>query len=479
MAAIRFLPLSEAMDSADVAWLRMDSDTNLMVVNSVMLLAEPVSLEALRRTVASRFLAFPRFRQRVLRGLTGPAWEDDPNFDIARHVTALKPGMVRGKRSLQQLVGKLAMAPLDPDRPLWHMLLVPRYRGGSAVILRIHHCYADGIAMIRVLLAMTDPSPGVGPAAAMPTSVPARAAAAKSGTLVGALGRAADDTLHVAAELLTGGLHPVRHPEETVSLAATATATVREVLRSVVIPADPPTRLHRKLAGIKRVAWAEPMPLSDVKHVSRALGCTLNDVLVSCAAGALRAHLLAKGDPVENLVFRAEVPINMRPPDEDFSVLGNRFGLLLLDLPIGVENRFERLFEIHRRMSALKQSRQPLASYLMLNMMGRLPEIVEQQMLKFFTTKATTVLTNVPGPKTPVYFAGSELVQLLFWVPQAGNVGIGISIFSYRGEVQIGLITDENLVPQPEAVAKGFHAEFRALASRLRVESGGPRHRAA
>jgi hypothetical protein len=109
-----------------------------------------------------------------------------------------------------------------------------------------------------------------------------------------------------------------------------------------------------------------------------------------------------------------------------------------------------------------------------------LPEIVEQQLLQFFTTKATAVLTNVPGPRVPVYFAGSELAQLLFWVPQAGQVGVGISIFSYRGEVQIGLITDEHLVPDPAAVVKRFGSEFRSLAARIRSpEDVSPRSRAA
>jgi WS/DGAT/MGAT family acyltransferase len=470
----------EPMDSTDVAWLRMDSGTNLMVVNSVMLLATPVTLQKLRQAVAARFLAFPRFRKRVVKHLAGASWEDDPAFDISRQVSAVPAGTVRGKKGLQRLVARLAMAPLDPSRPLWHIYLVPRYQGGSAVILRIHHCYADGIAMIRVLLAMTDASPGEEPPAVPPDSLNEHDDGAGRTSLLKAVGKAADDTLHAAADLWAGGLHAVSHPQETLGLAAAATETVKELITSILSPADPPTRLHRPLTGVKQVAWAEPMPLAGVRQVARALGCTINDLLVSCAAGALRAYLIAQGDSVERLEFRAEVPVNMRPEDEDFSALGNRFGLLLLDLPIGIENPFERLFEVHRRMNVLKHSRQPIASYLMLNAMGRLPEMVEKQMLNFFTTKATTVLTNVPGPGAPVYFAGSELAQLLFWVPQAGQVGIGISIFSYRGDVQIGLITDEILVPDPAAVVKRFGSEFRALADRVRIpDKNDPGRRAA
>lgn len=452
----------EPMDSTDVAWLRMDSDTNLMVVTGVFLLAERVTLTKLRQTIESRFLVFQRFQQRVVRHLTGAFYEFDPEFDIANHVTAVPPGTVRGKKGLQSLVGRLSTAPLDPDRPLWHMYLVPHYKGGSAVIVRIHHCYADGIALIQVLLAMTDTARD----AAAPLETPvARRRSVAAGT---PLEKVAGATVEMAAGLWSESIHALSHPGETADLAAAAADTLWELAMTVVTPADPPTRLHRELSGVKNVAWAEPMPLDEIKRASKALGCTINDVLVSCATGALRSYLSASGDDVDGLEFRAEIPVNLRPPEQDFGALGNRFGLVLLDLPIGIGNPFERLFEIHRRMEGLKRSRQPLAAYVMLNVMGRLPEAIEKQMLQFFTTKATTVMTNVPGPRQPLYFAGSELKQLLFWVPQAGNVGIGISIFSYRGEVQIGLIADENLLPDPASVVDRFGSEFLALAARIR-----------
>lgn len=450
----------DPMDSTDVAWLRMDSDTNLMVVTSVFLLREPVTLSRLRKTVEARFLILERFRQRIVRHLAGASYEADPEFDIANHVTAVPPGTVRGKRGLQQLVGRMATEPLDPERPLWRMHLVPHYKGGSAVILRIHHCYADGIALIQVLLAMTDRAR----VAVEPPRLPVDRTLKGRQGLLGSIGT----TLQMAADVWTGSMHALGHPSETIDMASVAAETLTDLVSTVLTPADAPNRLHRELSGVKNVAWAEPMPLDAIKLTSKALGCTINDVLVSCAAGALRSYLVSVGDDVDELEFRAEIPVNIRPPDQDFTSLGNRFGLVLLDLPIRIENPFERLFEVHRRMEELKHSRQALAAYLMLNLMGRLPEAVEKPMLQFFTTKATTVMTNVPGPREPLYFAGSELEQLLFWVPQAGTVGIGISIFSYRGEVQIGLIADENLLPDPESVVNRFGSEFEALASRIR-----------
>lgn len=464
----------EPMDSADVAWLRMDGDTNLMVVNSVFLLAEPITLTRLRKTAEARFCLFDRFRQRIVRQLTGASYEYDPDFDIANHVIKVPPGTVRGKQGLQQLVGRLAMTPLDPDRPLWRMDLVPRYKGGSAVILRIHHCYADGIAMIQVLLSMTDAARE----AARPATKPARPSRPAPHGVLESLGsqleKAAGATLRMTAELFSESMHALRHPLGTLDMAAAGADTLGELLKTIAKPADPSTRLHRELSGVKHVAWAEPMPLDRIKRLSKTLGCTINDVLVSCATGALRAYLAKAGDEVDGLEFRAEIPVNIRPPDQDFRRLGNRFGLVLLDLPVGIENPFERLFEVHRRMEALKHSRQAIAAYLMLNIMGRLPEAVERPMLQFFTTKATAVMTNVPGPREPLYFAGSELKQLLFWVPQAGHVGIGLSIFSYRGEVQLGLIADQNLLPHPEAVVTQFEPQFALLADQVGSDHDNP-----
>lgn len=469
----RTIPLHrEPMPSSDVAWLRMDSEENLMVVTGVFLLAQPVSLTRLRRVVEERFLVFDRFRQRIVTNLTGASLEPDPNFDIANHVKAVRRGSVRGKKGLQRLVGRMASWPLDHSRPLWRMDLVPHYGGGSAVILRIHHCYADGIALIQVLLSLTDRERE----ASIPKSRPggeARRPRQSRGILesiVAPLEQAAGATFAAANDLWEESIHALRHPSTVLDIAAAGADTVEEILKTAMTPADPPSRLHQPLSGVKRVAWAEPVPLDRIKPVSKALGCTVNDVLVSCATGALRDYLLEQGDDADSLEFRAEIPVNMRPPGQDFRSLGNQFGLVLLDLPIGIGNPFERLFEVHRRMEALKQSRQPLAAYVLLNLMGRLPETLEKLMLQFFTLKATAVMTNVPGPAEPLYFAGAELGQVLFWVPQAGSVGIGISILSYRGEVQIGLIADDNLIPDPDVVVSRFATEFETLASRVQLK---------
>ena len=146
----------ERMSSVDTAWLRMDRPSNLMMICGVLLLRDRIALSRLRSLLAERFLRFARFRQRVVQAPVGAYWEADADFDIAAHVKAVALGGRGGKVQLQALVSKLMSAPLDPHRPLWQFHLVQRFNGGSAVIMRIHHCYADGIALIQVMLSMTD-----------------------------------------------------------------------------------------------------------------------------------------------------------------------------------------------------------------------------------------------------------------------------------------------------------------------------------
>jgi WS/DGAT/MGAT family acyltransferase len=212
----------------------------------------------------------------------------------------------------------------------------------------------------------------------------------------------------------------------------------------------------------KKVAWAEPIPLDDVKAIGKVLDCSVNDVLLSCVAGALRDYLEEKGDETEGVEVRAMVPVNLRPP-EKARELGNQFGLVALVLPVGVSNPLRRLYETRRRMQELKNSTQAMLAYGLLAAVGMGPKVIQEKVLGMMSAKATAVMTNVPGPREKLYFAGARVDEQMFWVPQSGNIGMGVSILSYGGGVQFGLITDRELVPDPEAITDRFGEEFEKL----------------
>jgi hypothetical protein len=172
----------------------------------------------------------------------------------------------------------------------------------------------------------------------------------------------------------------------------------------------------------------------------------------------------------DGLNFRAVVPVNLRQPGTEHE-LGNKFGLVFLSLPVGIAHPVERLRELKRCMDGLKGSLEAPVSFGILNAIGMSPETIQDIVVNIFGTKGTAVMTNVMGPREQIYLAGAPLESFMFWVPQSGRLGMGVSILSYAGQVWLGLITDEGLVPDPETIVAEFQTEFDELL-RMAQEEG-------
>ncbi len=442
----------------------MDRSSNLMMICGVMLFADRVRYARMARLIEKRFLKFHRFRQRPVQSLGAAYWETVPRIDMAEHVQRISlPGRA-GKRELQALVSRLAGTPLDPERPLWQFHLVEDFAGGSALIQRIHHCYADGIALVRVLMSMTDASPKGPPA--MPFEPAARRRRNDPDDPLLQLMQPLSGVMKLArmagTTLIENGAAIWSDPAQAVALAEQGGALTAEIAKLALMPQDSPTRFKGRPSGTKRVAWAEPIRLDEVKAVSRALAASVNDVLLSCVAGALRAYLAGKGDVTDGVMIRALVPVNLRPLEKAYR-LGNQFGLVFLDLPLGIENPIERLYAVRANMNALKDSYQPVLALGLLAAMGAGPKVLQEQLLHALARNGSAVMTNVPGPQQRLYFAGAAIDRFLFWVPQSGDIGVGVSILSYAGHVQFGLIADAKLCPDPERIIARFGPEFEKL----------------
>jgi WS/DGAT/MGAT family acyltransferase len=236
----------------------------------------------------------------------------------------------------------------------------------------------------------------------------------------------------------------------------------KDVTALALMANDSATSLKGRPGGSKAVAWNEPLPLGDVKAVGHALGCSVNDVLLSCAAGAIRGYLVEHGEEIDGAELRAMVPVNLRPPGRP-KTLGNKFGLVPLLLPIGVDDPLERVLTVRSRMNELKDGYTALVALAVLGVAGVAPRALQKQILDMLASKATAVMTNVPGPQHALYMAGSRLRQMMFWVPQSGDIGVGVSILSYDGGVQFGLVTDKKLCAEPKAIIDRFAPEFEKL----------------
>jgi WS/DGAT/MGAT family acyltransferase len=463
------------MSSVDTAWLRMDSPGNAMMIVGVMATVTPLRLAEFRRMIETRFLCFPRFRLRAAQDPLGASWIEDDAFELDKHLLRVKLPAPAGKSELQALAADLAARPLNPDRPMWQVHLVEDYLGGSAWVMRIHHCYADGIAMVKVLLSMTEQDSGPAMAGAGAggrrgrKSSPAPRLGAELLPLlnwVDQLSQPANDILESVmaegAKLLEGGIHKLFHPEQAAAIAKQAGSLVGEFARVLALPDDPATPLRGRLSGHKRIAWAAPVPLDEVKAVGRALDCTVNDVLMATVAGALGGHLRDQDFDTNALSIRASMPVNLRAAEEPMA-LGNKFGLIFVDLPIGIRNPLQRVYAMHDTMVSLKGSLQPPMSLMVLGLLGMLPGALQAPAIELFSRKGSLVASNVPGPQAPLYMCGQRISEMYFWVPQSGSMGIGISILSYAGQVFFGIIADEALIDDPQAVVDRFAPEFERL----------------
>ncbi|CAB5107085.1 Wax ester synthase/acyl-CoA:diacylglycerol acyltransferase [Olavius algarvensis associated proteobacterium Delta 3] len=465
--------MAKRMTNADNFWLCMDQPTNLMVITGFMEFEKLIDFKRLYVTIESRLASFPRFRKRIVRPLSGlgvSSWETDKHFDLRSHLQRVALPAQGDKSSLQEMIADLTVTPLDPNKPLWQVHLIENYGKGCALFFRIHHCITDGIAGIHVLLSMADMDPD----APWPKSKPPKKPKQFSlGSLL-PINAMVDNVKKTLAKTPGIGKQMVKELEKALSdpnhlkeLAKAASFIPTDFAsvfsKYMLMSSDPNTAFKGKLGVRKKVAWTEPMGLDKIKRVGRAIStATLNDVLIATVTGAMRRYLKTRNTRVNKLNLRVTVPINIRKPGTEFE-LGNKFSLVFLPLPVHLADPILRLKEVKRRMDQLKSSPDPYINFALLSAMGYLPPVLAKRAAALFGNKASGVLTNVPGPRQPLYFAGQKIENFMFWVPRSGQIGLGISIFSYDGKVTVGVASDEGLMPDPEVLLDGFEEEFNTL----------------
>ncbi len=445
MAATR----TEALTKADVAWLHADVSTNHFVVTTLAMLDEPPDIAKVRVMLSHRLQLHPRLSQVVedpTLPLAGARWVPATHFDLDAHIHRVALPAPAGKRELAAFIGDLVGLPVDLARPMWHLYAVEGPGSGGALVGRFHHSLGDGQAMVRMLLTLTDETAdGWKRPLERPRTRRARRPARRPAPI---------------AQLIGQLPHAPRFARDVVAGAGT-------IARLTLMDGDWPTRFRGELGLLKAVAWTEPIPLAEVKRIAAVTGTTVNDVIVSAIAGGLGAHLHDHGIDVAGLRVRAMVPVNLRPPD-DTGMTGNQFSLVYLELPLGIADPWERLMRVKLEMDRIKRSFEPLAGWILVQGLGFLPSALEHAVSGFYADKASLVLTNVIGPQRTLFMAGAPLRQMTFWEPQSGGLGIGVSIYSYAGELTVGVGSDRNLIADPEEVTDDVMRAFAALARQAR-----------
>ena len=460
----------EPMDNIDTAWYRMEDPANLMMVSAFMTLEGRLDFDRFMATIKHHLLYFDRFKQKVVTEdgpLGGTYWEDDPNFDIHNHIERITLPGKGTKQDLEDFVSRAMSRSLDYDQPLWHVYVIDNYEDGSAFLIRLHHCIADGRALIRVLLKITNEidEEDIAPEPEKPK--PPKRFRFKSGLpfideLVQPAVDFAHDTLKTTDKFLREGIEIIRDPSRISKAAQLAAGSVTSLGRLLFRWPDPPTILKGKLGRPKRASWSEPLPLQDIKDIKNATGTTVNDVLVAAIAGAVRKYMISRRQPVKGINIRAAVPVDLRSENEELE-LGNKFGLVFLSLPVGMPGVRERLLEQKRRMDDLKNTPEAYVVLNVLDVVGKVPQEIQDLVVQLIGSKTSMVMTNVPGPEKPLKLLGNRIKNIMFWVPQSGRVGLGISVISYNNQVRVGIASDQGMVPDPQKLVETFQHELEDL----------------
>lgn len=476
------MPERDSLSGPDNAWRRMGKGNNLMDITGVLIFDGQVTYEEMIERLEERLLRFDRFNQRIVgrnRRILRPYWEPVDGFDVRNHVYDIRLPEPAGKDTFQDFIGKLMSRPLDERRPLWELYLLGDAGpgDGNAAAIRINHSVGDGFALLYVLLGLVDnPSDlefPIGGISAPPTPGEKESTPADAAENAGA--NAAEK--EPAASLPeTGEEDPDKAIEEfrdhtsisgilnAVKVGGRAVSTLFELLTR---DDEPDTSLFGELGPTKRAAWTRQIDIDRVKEVGHAHDATLNDVLLAVAAGGIGRVLEERGELQEGLELRCTIPVNLKPMEERTESLGNYFGLVFAPIPVGTKDLNERIDIVHDQMDAQKAGIEAFIMYKLLQLSGMLPEAVQNTAMKIFEERSTSVVTNVPGPANTARFTGTDINDVIFWVPQGNDVGLGISIISYNGTVRIGVASDANLLSNPQKMTESFEKELDTLFEEL------------
>jgi WS/DGAT/MGAT family acyltransferase len=471
----------DRLSAQDLTFLLAEDEHSPMHVGAIAIVeAEPlfcggdsVDIAGYRRSIESVLHWIPRYRQKLdyvpLEGW--PVWVDDRHFDLGyhiRHIALPSPGTLE---QLNELSARILARHLDRRRPLWELWVIEGLHDGEQVALlnKVHHCMIDGAAGADLSQILLSPSARVEDADPLPYYP-----------------RPAPSGLELLEESLRGRLAAPRRLLETlggwlqpgeealVSRAELAARSLRDRAMALgsfgswaLKPASG-TPINGELTPHRRLGWLT-MPLDDVREVRRALGCTINDVVLTIVTGALRRYFFRRRVDPATLDFRISAPVNVRR-DEHANKLGNHVSSWILPLPLDLPEPFDQLEAIRARTTALKESKSSLAIETLMAAAEYLPVRLLERGVSLAKGPVNMIVTNVPGPQFPLYARGARLLGMYPVVPLMPGSGLGVALFSYEGKLCWGFNADYELVPNLPDFVADVRASFEEL--RAAVASG-------
>ncbi len=469
----------DRLTSTDASFLSNESPTSHMHIGGVTIFeGPPPTYEDLLDHIESRLHLVPRYRHKLAFPPieTGrPFWVDDPQFNLGYHVRHSALPSPGGEEELRRMVARVFSQQLDRTKPLWELWLVEGLRKKRfALISKTHHALVDGISGVDIATVLFDVKPVPEPASPnrewIPKPEPTSALLAARGIeglartplrLARRIGRMASD------------------PNGAVRQAQEAAEGIGEVVWEFANPA-PQLPLNVPIGPHRRFSWVRA-DLADFKRIKSELGGTVNDVILTTVAGAMRRWLRARGTRTEGLELRALVPVSIRGEDER-GKLGNQLAVVRGPLPVYVEDPVARLRTVREAMDGVKSSKKALGAEMITRLNDFAPPtlLAQAARINFSTRLFNLIVTNVPGPQIPLYVLGREMLDVfpVAFLPQ--NHALAIAIMSYNGKIDFGLLGDYDAMEDLALVGEGIEAEIKQLleAAKSASKAGRDRDRA-
>jgi WS/DGAT/MGAT family acyltransferase len=466
----------DRMSPLDSSFLHMEDDVSHMHIGSIGIFEGPSpGHDRVVAMVEGKLPLVPRYRQVVRTvplDLGRPVWSDDPHFNIEYHIrhTALPaPG---GEGELRRLVGRVMSQRLDRSKPLWEIWVVEGLEQDQwAMVSKTHHCMVDGVSGTDLLSVIMDHAPDTAPTAPVPwepTPSTSRQQLAATAVL---------DMVRSPYEQLRAVRSATRVPRQALGQLGDVAAGIRSM--AGLVRRTPASTLNGPIGPHRRYEWASTS-VDDIKAVRKGVGGTFNDVVLAAITRGFRDLLLGRGESVDRVV-RTLVPVSVRSRDVSGRAVGdgtyqNKVSAMFASLPVGLEDPAERLAAISTQMDGLKESRQAVAGEALTSLSGFAPPVLlavgTRAAARAPQRNINTVTTNVPGPQVPLYAAGRRMLKAYPYVPLAGSVRVGVSIFSYDGQVNFGITGDYDSAPDIAVLGRGIEQGMDELL--VLAEAGRP-----
>jgi len=426
-----------------------------------------LDIERIQEYVLSRLDRIPRYRQRLARTpIEGhPVWIDDASFNIRYHVRHSRLPTPGSERQLKRMAGRIFSQRLDREKPLWELWVIEGLSGDRlAVVSKVHHCMVDGVSGSELISALLTSEPQEKPDPTRPWYPREAPSAATLG--MAEVTRALRAPVQAATTLtrLLRDEDGDRH--ELAERMRALGRMLGDVSSAHALPFNEPVGPHRRLD------WT-PIPMTEIKKVREAVGGTVNDVVLAVTAGAIRRFLIhTRGMALHDQQLRVMAPVSVRRKDERGD-LGNRVSAWTLDLPINEPDPLTRLEIVCKATADLKETKQALGA----EVLTQATEWTGSGLLSLSArlvvmgTPFNMVVTNVPGPRVPLFLMEAPLLEIHPHVPLMGNLGLGLALFSYDGTLSWGYCADWDLIPDLHELVLATEASFAELQEAAGVTS--------